>query len=101
MAWARSESRATMQLDIERYRPYVDHFDMPEEQKIELIHIVSRIMQSFVERAFGKSPEQVLLGTDFHSASDPDAVELDSFEIHTTFNNAAQGDAEKESSDDR
>jgi len=86
-----------MQLDIERYRPFVDHFDMPDEQKVELIHIVSRIMQSFVERAFGKSPEQALLGIDFHDASDPARAELDSGTITTTFNDAAHGDAEKAS----
>ena len=87
-----------MQLDIEKYRPYVDHFDLSDEHKIELIHIVSRIMQSFVERAFGKSPEQALLGTDFQSASDPAIIALDCFDIPTTFNDAAYGTAEKESS---
>ena len=39
--------------DIEKYRRYVDHFDISEEKKIDLIHTVWRMMQSFVDRAFG------------------------------------------------
>jgi len=50
-----------MSPDIEKYRKYVDHFDIPEAQKIEMIHIVWRMMQSFVERAFGDDPVQQCL----------------------------------------
>ena len=43
---------------INRYRKYVDHFDLSEHQKIELIHTVGRMMESFVERAFGDDATQ-------------------------------------------
>jgi hypothetical protein len=53
-----------MQMDIERYRSYVDRFDMPEDQKIAVLTHVWSIMESFVDRAFGHAPEQQLrLGT--------------------------------------
>ncbi len=42
-----------MKPDIEKYRRYVDHFDLSEKQKIDLINTVWRIMQGFVDRAFG------------------------------------------------
>lgn len=44
--------------DTEKYRAYVDGFDLTEERKIELIHTVWRIMQSFADRAFGDDPVQ-------------------------------------------
>lgn len=44
--------------DIEKYRKHVDRFDLSEDQKIELIHMVWRIMESFVDRAFGLDPVQ-------------------------------------------
>lgn len=46
--------------DIQKYRRYVDHFDLTEEQKVELIRTVWRIMESFVHRAFGVDPVQQL-----------------------------------------
>ena len=51
-----------MQLDCNRYRHYVDRFDMPEEQKDALLQQVWAIMGSFVDRAFGHAPEQQLPG---------------------------------------
>ena len=48
-----------MKPDIDAYRKYVDHFDIPEEQKIEFIHTIWRIMESFVDRAFGEDSAQV------------------------------------------
>jgi|GEM_PF-996811 len=39
--------------DLEKYRRYVDRFDLTEAQKAELIHTVWSIMESFVDRAFG------------------------------------------------
>lgn len=48
--------------NIEDYRKYVDQFDISEEQKIELIHTVWSIMESFVDRAFGQDSVQICLG---------------------------------------
>lgn len=45
--------------DIDRYREHVEHFDLTETQKSELIHIVHRMMESFVGRAFGDDPAQI------------------------------------------
>lgn len=47
-----------VQPDIEKYRPFVERFDLDEAQKEELIHTVWVIMESFVDRAFGLDPVQ-------------------------------------------
>lgn len=44
--------------DITPYRKYVDHFDLSEEQKVELIHIIWNIMENFADIAFGKHSVQ-------------------------------------------
>jgi hypothetical protein len=53
-----------VQLDADKYRPYLDQFDMGEAEKIELLHIVSQMMRGFVDLAFGETPTQILLGID-------------------------------------
>lgn len=40
-------------LDVEKYRPYVDHFDITEEQKIKLLETLWSIMTAFVRHGFG------------------------------------------------
>ncbi len=47
-----------MRPDLQTYLPYVEEFDVTEEQKAELIHTVWWIMESFVDRAFGLDPVQ-------------------------------------------
>lgn len=42
-----------MKPDIEKYRHFVDRFDLTEKQKAELIQTIWRIMESFADRAFG------------------------------------------------
>lgn len=49
-------------IDLEKYRKHVAHFDLPEEKKTELLRIVWKIMQSFVDRAFGDDPVQLARG---------------------------------------
>jgi hypothetical protein len=44
--------------DIERYRAHVDRINAPQAQKDEVIKIVYRIMEDFVDRAFGTHPAQ-------------------------------------------
>jgi hypothetical protein len=39
-------------LDVEKYREYVDDFDIPEEKKIELLQTLWSIMAAFVELGF-------------------------------------------------
>lgn len=44
--------------DLSKYRTYVDHFDLTDAQKDDLLLTVWRIMQSFVDRAFGDDSTQ-------------------------------------------
>lgn len=48
--------------DYERYWHHVDHLDMADADKHDLINIVFQAMQSHVDRAFGDDPVQVALG---------------------------------------
>lgn len=56
--------------DSERYRGHVAHLDMSEERKTELLHAVWEIMRSFVDRAFGDDPTQLVrkYGDENHEA---------------------------------
>lgn len=45
--------------DLEKYRRHVAHFDLPEQEKTELLGTVWQIMQSFVDRAFGEVSVQL------------------------------------------
>ncbi len=47
-----------MKPDIEKYLAMIDDWDMTREQKIQYIHDLWYIMESFVDRAFGKHPVQ-------------------------------------------
>jgi hypothetical protein len=44
---------------VARYRRHVDHFDLSETQKAELLLTVWQIMGSFVDRAFGDDAVQL------------------------------------------
>lgn len=44
--------------DFERYRRLIDEIDAPQEQKDEMIRVIRRIMQYFIDRAFGIIPAQ-------------------------------------------
>jgi hypothetical protein len=87
-----------MQLDIERYRPYLDQFDIGEAEKMELLQIVSHMMRGFVDLAFGQTSAQILLGTDDEFPTSGGWIALDSeSSITIEFNEAAQENAENES----
>lgn len=47
-----------MSLDVEKYRHYLDGYQISEEEKTELIKNVWAIMEGFVDQAFGKHPIQ-------------------------------------------
>ena len=47
-----------MPLDINKYRKYVDDYDLTEEQKSEMLNSIWSIMESFVDKAFGLHPVQ-------------------------------------------
>ena len=50
---------AIMPPDLDKLRPYVDRFDLTEAQKVELIHTMWGMMESFVDRAFGLDSAQL------------------------------------------
>lgn len=68
--------------DIEKYRRYVDGFDLSEERKVELIHTVWAIMESFVDRAFGLHPVQLCRSASPAGDSNAAADQIDS-EVHS------------------
>ncbi|MDJ0387337.1 hypothetical protein QMO56_04345 [Roseomonas sp. E05] len=45
--------------DLGRYWSYVEHLDVSDARKAELLEAVWRIMRSFVDRAFGDDPAQL------------------------------------------
>ncbi len=51
-----------MKPDVEKYLAMIEEWDMPREQKIQYIHDLWHIMESFVDRAFGKHPVQSARG---------------------------------------
>lgn len=83
-----------MTFNPDDYRQYVDHYDLTEDQKIELLRQVWTIMESFVDRAFGSSSEQILLGTVAENDTRCDHDSVDSRDTFTNeFNIAAGKDA--------
>jgi hypothetical protein len=44
--------------DLEKYRKHVAGINLPQSRKDDMIRIVFRIMQHFVDRAFGVNPAQ-------------------------------------------
>lgn len=46
--------------DLEKYRPFVDRFDLPEAARKDLLESLWRIMESFVDRAFNADPVQLV-----------------------------------------
>lgn len=44
--------------DIERYRVFVDRFDLTEDQKLALILALWKVVEGFASRAFGFDPVQ-------------------------------------------
>ena len=47
--------------EIDHYRKYLDGLDIGDVQKAELITSLWSIMESFVDRAFGEHPAQLVL----------------------------------------
>lgn len=45
--------------DLDRYRQHVEHLDLSEARKAELLQAVWQIMRSFVDRAFGDDAAQL------------------------------------------
>ncbi len=71
-----------MKPDIEKYRKYVDQFDLTEDHKIELIHIVWRFWESCIDREFGDDPVQHCLELKAKKDGQDSAIVLNSKPIN-------------------
>lgn len=78
-----------MKCNIEKYRKYVDKYDLPETDKIEIIESVWTVMESFVDRAFGlNSTQQSIAAQHAKDAIEkPSMLELKAEQISEEFNN--------------
>jgi len=54
-------------LDVQKYRSYVDGFDLSKEEKDKLLEAIWSLLETFVDRSFDEDPVQYLLGTDADS----------------------------------
>lgn len=71
---------------------HVDGLDMDQAAKLDLIHVVASVMESFVDRAWGHAPEQILLGIDRETSGAGVGQTLDSNRtITSTFDDASFG----------
>lgn len=83
--------------DLAKYRRHVDHYDMTDDQKNDLIHSVYCMIENAVARGFGDDPTQ-LSGAQIGSkdASDKgDVINLEPSDyqnLNKAFN-TAKGDA--------
>lgn len=92
------ESVSAMQLDPAKYSHHLAGLDLSDEDQLRFMEQTWAIMESFVDRAFGESPEQILLGIDGDRIMTglPDALDS-SLHIHSTFNDAAREVAARKS----
>ncbi len=67
-----------MKPDIDKYLPMLDGMDLSREQKVQLIHDLWNIMQSFVDRAFGIHPLQQLRNKNLNSDLQESILRLES-----------------------
>lgn len=82
--------------DIEKYRPYMEGFDLTDAQKADLAQSVWAMMAQFVDIAFGAAPEQTLLGINDTRATQDERDQVESSHaIKTEFEDAAQEAAEE------
>lgn len=64
-------------LDVDKYRKYVDHFDITEERKVELLQTLWSIMYAFVQAGYGVDSIHRALPAlaDFSSEAESDELE--------------------------
>ena len=69
-----------MKPDLNKYLPMMDGYDMTHEQKIQFIHDLWHIMESFVDRAFGTHPLQQCSDKNYNSNLHDSMKRLESFQ---------------------
>lgn len=80
-----------MSFDPAAYIDHVDDLDLSDTAKIDMLTVLGTIMQSFVDRAFGDAPEQILLGTTRNPDRAPPAGAIESsYLLTSTFNDASR-----------
>ena len=95
--WPLSASRTSviaMKPDTEKYLPFVEVFDLTEEEKKQLIRDVITVMQSALDAQLGMHPVQQNRGY-FHNQSlrNPDEpLDLESSHVSDLFGEAANDD---------
>jgi hypothetical protein len=62
--------------DIARYREIISDIDLPEPQKDEIVIVVQRIMQAFVDLAFQADSTQISITIKEKLASQPKRVHV-------------------------
>jgi hypothetical protein len=90
-----------MRADLEKYRPLLARLNMPEAREDELIHIVYRIVESFVDRAFGLDSTQLARAVAIRKSSEnrriPARIEAYSINDETRISAARNGGAKEDS----
>ena len=56
----KQSSRGTLSLDTDKYKDYLEDFDLSKEQEAELLQILWSIMTAFVDVGFGVDSIQLL-----------------------------------------
>lgn len=64
--------------DIDKYLPFLDQYDWPKKDKIEIIHAVWRMMEAQADKAFGLSAVQLSCGQSKNITSQNQQSTLDS-----------------------
>lgn len=66
-----------MQPDLEKYRAYLEQYDLTDAEKDQFILDVRAIMEAFVDQAFGSHPLQQCGGKVAANDSNPPALRVD------------------------
>ena len=71
-------SISPLPLDVDKYRPFLDEFELTEAQQRELLETLWTMMKTFVELGFGVDPVQQVLSAAILSAAESTASDLES-----------------------
>jgi len=90
-----------MNIDVKKYMPHTDAFDMPREKKVELITIIYSMMESVIDEAFSTHPVQLAQEDSEENCLQDDQQTIDSIENSTlqVFNDCADAANEERNID--
>lgn len=69
-------SQIPMKPDLDKYLPLIEHFDLSDDQKIELLNSIWQAMEGFSDSAFGDDPVQLVLLLSKDAIPSLDVLEL-------------------------